>query len=141
MTNGLIEPMDDSVGKTDVVCLVLRDADGRMLAARRPLEKSLGGLWEFPGGKVDPGESPETALRREIREELCLELTCLSPLATVTHAYDFGVIHLLPYLASCDRRPPEIRLTEHTEHRWVSPEEALALEWAPADLPVLAMLR
>ena len=138
--NGLIETMADSVRKTDVVCLVLRDLQGRVLATRRPLEKSLGGLWEFPGGKVDPGESPETALRREIREELCVEVTDLSPLATVTHAYDFGVIHLIPYLATCDRHP-EIRLTEHTEHRWVLPEEAVSMEWAPADLPVLAMLR
>jgi len=140
MTSGLIEPMNDNVRKTDVVCLVLQDDEGRIFAARRPLEKSLGGLWEFPGGKVDPGESPEIALRREIREELCIDLTELSPLASITHAYDFGVIHLLPYLAKCEQHP-DIRLTEHTEFCWVSLEEALSLEWAPADLPVLAMLR
>jgi 8-oxo-dGTP diphosphatase len=122
-----------------VACLVLVDSTKTVLATRRPEHKALGGLWEFPGGKLDDGESAENALRREIREELHLELGPLSPLSPVLHRYPFGVIRLIPFLACCDKRPV-LRLAEHTAAEWVTLKEASLLEWAPADLPILAEL-
>jgi 8-oxo-dGTP diphosphatase len=137
--SGLTEPMPAGLPVMEVVCLVLRDARGRVLATRRPPGKSLGGLWEFPGGKVDPGEDPQDALRREIREELGFDVGALALLTPVAHTYPFAVIRLIPYLSECSAHP-DIRLHEHTALRWVSHEAAAALEWAPADLPVLAEL-
>ncbi|MFU8894493.1 MAG: NUDIX domain-containing protein [Luteolibacter sp.] len=122
----------------DVACLVLRDGEGRVLATRRPPHKSLGGLWEFPGGKIDAGESPEAALRRELREELELEVGGLVAMPPVDHQYAFGTIRLWPLLGHCpDAGLPEMVLHEHTEARWVEATEARDLQWAPADLPVL----
>jgi len=123
-----------------VACLVLMDADGCLLATRRPPGKALGGLWEFPGGKVEAGEHAADALRREIREELHLELDDLQPLPPVEHTYPFGAILLLPFLARCGKRPP-IHLSEHDAHIWIAPAAAPTLPWAPADLPVLEQLR
>lgn len=125
--------------RIDVVCLVLQDAEGRVLATRRPPDKSLGGMWEFPGGKVEPGESAEDALRREIHEELGMEIGEISPLTDVTHHYDFGIIHLIPYLASV-WESSIIHLSEHTEMKWILPAQAGLLDWAPADLPILEEL-
>ncbi len=122
-----------------VSCLILLDAQNAFLATQRPPEKSLGGLWEFPGGKVEDGESPEDALRRELREELHLNVGSLHPLTPVTHQYDFGTNRLIPFLARCDARP-KIWLTEHTAFQWVTLEEADRLAWAQADLPILAEL-
>lgn len=124
----------------NVTCLVLIDSQGSILATQRPEEKALGGLWEFPGGKVESGEEPEEALRREIQEELCLKLCDLTPLEPVEHTYPFGTIRLLPFLARCKERP-EIHLVEHTALRWLPIEETGQIEWAPADLPVLVQLR
>jgi len=125
---------------TPVACIVLMDASGAILVTRRPLDKALGNLWEFPGGKVEDGESPEQGLRREIQEELRLPLPCLEPLSPVTHRYDFGTIRLLPFLARCDPRPG-VHLVEHTEARWIQLSQADALEWAPADIPVVKELK
>lgn len=122
-----------------VACLVLVDSGGAVLATRRPKDKALGGRWEFPGGKLNDGEPAETALRREIREELHLKLGEVSPLCPVIHQYSFGTIRLIPFLARCSIRPV-LHLAEHTAHRWITCEEASALNWAPADLPVLAQL-
>lgn len=121
-----------------VVCLVLQNADGAILATRRPVHKHLGGLWEFPGGKIEPGETAEAALRREIIEELHLELGDLQPLVPVEHAYDFGTIRLLPFRGTL--HAPVIRLTEHTDARWLPPEALHSVEWMPADIPILAQL-
>lgn len=122
-----------------VACLVLVDSKNTVLATQRPEHKALGGLWEFPGGKLHDGELAENALRREIREELHLELGPLNPLSPVLHRYPFGVIRLIPFLACCDKRPV-LRLAEHTAAEWVTLKEARLLEWAPADLPILAEL-
>jgi 8-oxo-dGTP diphosphatase len=119
-----------------VTCLILIGPDGRVFATRRPWHKSLGGFWEFPGGKVEVGESPEEALRREIREELHLELGALKALTPVEHEYDFGKIHLLPFLARCRERPA-VHLVEHIDARWIAPADFATLEWAPADVPIL----
>ena len=122
-----------------VSCLILLDSQNKFLATQRPPGKSLGGLWEFPGGKVEEGESPEAALRRELREELHLDVESLRPLTPVTHSYDFGSIRLIPFLARCEHRPV-LELVEHSAARWVDASNANSLDWAPADLPILGEL-
>jgi len=120
----------------DVVCAVIRDAGGRVLAARRPPGKAQAGRWEFPGGKIEPPESPEHALVREIREELGCTLVVGAALTPVDHPYPGGVIRLRPFFAEIVDGPPVAH--EHSELRWVGREQAATLEWAPADVPVLA---
>lgn len=124
----------------EVGCIILMDAAEAILVTRRPANKTLAYLWEFPGGKVEDGESPEEALRREIHEELRLPLPHLKALSPVTHRYDFGEIRLIPFLARCEIRP-EVHLVEHTEARWIPIGEAQGLDWAPADIPIVQELQ
>lgn len=131
-------PNSAETSTVNVVCLVLRKADGAILATQRPDGKRLGGLWEFPGGKVEPGERAEDALRREIREELELELGVLSPLRPIKHQYDFGAIRLFPFLAACPGSP--FSLLEHADARWLGPDELTSVPWVPADIPILEQL-
>ena len=101
----------------------------------------MAGLWEFPGGKLEPGESPEDALRRECREELDVELceTCLQPLTFASHAYDD--FHLVMPLFACRKWTGAPRPREGQELAWVRPERMSAYPMPPADLPLVAFLR
>jgi 8-oxo-dGTP diphosphatase len=123
-----------------VVACALVDVDGRVLIARRPEGKPLAGLWEFPGGKVEPNERPERALIRELREELGIDVTeaCLAPLTFASHGYrDF---HLLMPLYVCRRWKGEIRAAEGQETVWVKPNRLRDYPMPPADVPLIAHL-
>jgi 8-oxo-dGTP diphosphatase len=122
-----------------VVCAVIEDDAGRILACRRPQGKSLGGLWEFPGGKIEAGEAPAAALQRELLEELLIEVDVGPPLHPVIWHYDFGTIQLLPF--RCRILRGHASPVEHEEIRWCSQPDMHALQWAPADLPILDELR
>lgn len=124
-----------------VAAVALVDADGRVLLARRPPGKPLAGLWEFPGGKVHPGETPEAALIRELREELAVdvEASCLAPFTFASHAYeDF---HLLMPLYVCRVWKGQATPLEGQELAWVRPSRMSAYPMPPADKPLVAMLR
>lgn len=123
-----------------VSAVALVDADRRVLIARRPPGKGMAGLWEFPGGKVEPGETPEAALVRELDEELGIdvEAACTAPLAFVSHAYeDF---HLLMLLYVCRKWSGTPRAREHTALAWVRPHEMRSYPMPPADVPLIAAL-
>jgi 8-oxo-dGTP diphosphatase len=123
----------------NVVCAVIRDADGRLLVCQRPEGKALQGKWEFPGGKVEPGEVPELALRREVAEELACEVRVGRALAAVEHHYPECSIRLLPFL--CTLRSGEPSAVEHSEVRWVTLSQCTTLDWAEADVPVWQALK
>jgi 8-oxo-dGTP diphosphatase len=123
---------------TEVVCGVIADDEGRFLACLRPAGKHLGGLWEFPGGKVEAGESPQAALVRELREELGIDVEVGHALDPVEWAYERGRIRLLPYRCRIVGGVP--RPLEHADLCWRAPSEFHSLSWAPADLPVLDQL-
>ena len=124
-----------------VVAVALIDADGRILLAQRPLGKSLAGLWEFPGGKVEPGEVPEAALIRELHEELGIDTwaSCLAPLTFASHSYpDF---HLLMPLFACRRWQGTPQAREGQTLAWVRANALKDYPMPPADLPLIPILR
>lgn len=123
----------------DVVCGVIEDGEGRFLACLRPQGKHLGGLWEFPGGKVDPGESPEVALFRELQEELGIDVIVGASLEPVIWTYDRGSIRLLPF--RCVITGGSLEALEHEQLHWCAPREFGELDWAAADLPILEQIR
>jgi len=124
-----------------VAACALVDPDGRVLVAQRPEGKAMAGLWEFPGGKVEPGESPETCLMRELEEELGLRTwaSCLAPLTFASHAYER--FHLLMPLFVCRRWDGTPSGREGQALRWVRPAALRELEMPPADLPLIPVLR
>lgn len=124
-----------------VSAVALIDTDGRVLLAQRPQDKSLAGLWEFPGGKVEEGETPETALIRELREELGIEAKqpCLSPLTFASHAYDD--FHLLMPLFVCRRWNGIVIPREGQNLAWVRPKDLHTYPMPPADTPLIPLLR
>ena len=124
-----------------VAAVALVDADGRVLLARRPAGKAMAGLWEFPGGKVAGGETPEQALIRELREELGIdtEQSCLAPLAFASHGYDD--FHLLMPLYVCRVWHGTVLPREGQELRWVRPARLRDFPMPPADAPLIPVLR
>ena len=124
-----------------VSAVALIDTDGRVLLAQRPAGKSMAGLWEFPGGKVETGESPEAALIRELREELGIDTwaSCLAPLTFASHSYpDF---HLLMPLFACRKWEGIVCGNEGQSLAWVRPENMRDYPMPPADLPLIPILR
>jgi 8-oxo-dGTP diphosphatase len=124
-----------------VVACALVDVDGRVLIAKRPQGKQLAGMWEFPGGKLEEGETPEDCLIRELHEELGISVThaCLAPLAFTSHAYD--LFHLLMPLYVCRRWAGFVSAREHEAIAWVRPERLADYPMPPADAPLVAFLR
>jgi len=123
-----------------VVAAALVDVDGRVLIAERPEGRSMAGLWEFPGGKVGPDESPEAALVRELREELSIEVceTCVAPFTFASHAYE--KFHLLMPLYLCRRWEGTIVPREGQRVKWVRAARLADYPMPPADLPLIPML-
>jgi 8-oxo-dGTP diphosphatase len=123
-----------------VVACALVDADRRVLIAQRPEGKSMAGLWEFPGGKVEASESPEAALIRELNEELGIETkqACLAPLGFASHSYES--FHLLMPLYVCRKWQGMPVAREHSALKWVRPQVLRDYPMPPADLPLIAPL-
>ena len=124
-----------------VSAVALVDVDGRVLLAKRPAGKSMAGLWEFPGGKVGDGETPEAALIRELKEEIGIDVTesCLAPFTFASHAYDD--FHLLMPLYLCRVWEGIVTAREGQEFVWRRPADIGGLPMPPADKPLVAMLR
>jgi len=123
-----------------VSAVALLDTDGRILLAQRPEGKALAGMWEFPGGKVEAGESPEAALRREIHEELGIDLcdSCLAPFGFVTHEYeDFSLLMLLFLCRNWEGIPSG---KEGQALMWRRPKDMVDLPMPPADRPLVMQL-
>ena len=124
-----------------VAACALIDVDGRVLVCQRPKGKQMAGLWEFPGGKVEAGETPEACVIRELNEELGIKVTqaCLAPFVFASHSYeDF---HLLMPLYLCRRWEGFVRRREHAALKWVKRAELADLPMPPADAPLAAYLR
>lgn len=119
-----------------VVCALI-ERDGLVLVAQRPAHKHLPLKWEFPGGKVETGESPENAIVRELREELGCDFTISRALPRFTHAYA-EIIEMIPFTGRLARGSAEPHPHEHIALRWVTPDEFASLDLAAADLPVVA---
>jgi len=124
-----------------VSAVALIDVDGRVLLAQRPKGKSMAGLWEFPGGKVEPGETPEVALIRELQEELGIDTwsSCLAPLTFASHSYpDF---HLLMPLFACRKWAGIVTPCEGQALKWVRARDLRDYPMPPADIPLIPILR
>lgn len=124
-----------------VAAVALIDPDGRILLAQRPEGKSMAGLWEFPGGKIEAGETPEVALIRELQEELGIDTweSCLAPLTFASHTYDD--FHLLMPLFACRKWQGIPHGKEGQTLRWVRSDKLRDFPMPPADVPLIAMLR
>ena len=128
-----------------VVAAVLIDADGRVLLAQRPKGKSMAGFWEFPGGKLQAGETPESALIRELNEELGIHTwdSCLAPISFASHAYgvEDGDFHLLMPVFACRKWQGIVQGREGQSLAWVWPKDLKTYQMLPADAPLIAVLR
>ena len=124
-----------------VSAVALIDPDGRILLAQRPEGKSLAGLWEFPGGKVEPGETPEACLIRELKEELGIDTwqSCLAPLTFASHSYD--EFHLMMPLFACRKWQGIVTPQEGQKLAWVRANELRNYPMPPADEPLIPILR
>jgi 8-oxo-dGTP diphosphatase len=124
-----------------VSAVALIDVDGRILLAQRPQGKSMAGLWEFPGGKIESGETPEVALIRELQEELGIDTwaSCLAPLAFASHAYDD--FHLLMPLFACRKWQGTPVAKEGQKLKWVRANQLRDYPMPPADIPLISIIR
>ncbi len=123
----------------EVVCGIIKNSSGQILACRRGLERHLGGLWEFPGGKVDAEETPEVALARELHEELGITVRVGEPLSAIVEWTDGAVsIRLRGFFCEVTEGTPHAH--EHEEIRWCEPSELSDLDWAEADVPLVEEL-
>lgn len=123
-----------------VVACALIDVDGRVLIAQRPQGKTMAGLWEFPGGKIEGGETPEDAIIRELNEELRIIVNpaCLAPLSFASHSYE--KFHLLMPLFVCRKWQGMLEAREHGALKWVRPNALRTFSMPPADEPLIAHL-
>lgn len=121
-----------------VVCALLEDEAGRLLVARRPPGKHLAGYWEFPGGKIEPGETAEAALLRELGEELGCDAELGAALTPVTHTYAAVTVRLIPFLTRLRQGGAAPVAKEHDALSWVTPAELAALRLPEADAPIVA---
>lgn len=113
--------------------------NGKILCAQRSEHMSLPLLWEFPGGKIEAGETPQEALKRELEEELTIEAEVGEQVESTTFEYDFGIVILTTFY--CALIAGEPTLTEHAEIRWLVPDKLSQLEWAPADIPAVEKIQ
>ena len=130
----------DKKNPLPVVAADIEYAAGRGLVAQRPAHKHLALKWEFPGGKIEPGESPEAALARELREELGIEIENLQGLPRFHHDYGDVIIAMIPFICRLAPGSAAPHPHEHVALRWVSREDLTTLDLAAADLPVAAAL-
>ncbi|MDO6727048.1 8-oxo-dGTP diphosphatase MutT [Cognatishimia sp. 1_MG-2023] len=124
-----------------VSAVALIDRDGRVLLAQRPEGKSMAGLWEFPGGKIEDGETPEVALIRELQEELGIDTweSCLAPLTFASHTYE--TFHLLMPVFACRKWSGTPVANEGQTLKWVYPKDFRDYPMPPADIPLIPILR
>lgn len=124
-----------------VSAVALIDKDGRVLLAQRPEGKSMAGLWEFPGGKIETGETPEAALVRELEEELGINTwqSCLAPLTFASHSYES--FHLLMPLFACRKWEGTPQAKENQNLKWVRPNDLKSYPMPAADIPLIPILR
>lgn len=129
--------MSTATSPIRVVCALI-EREGRVLLARRPAHKHLGGKWEFPGGKIEHGETPAAALARECAEELACEVAVGAALPSVTHSYPDRTIELLPFVCRLAPGSAEPRATEHSALAWVEAERMGDYDLPAADAPIVA---
>ena len=146
----MMEEEPAKLADTDILLIsavALIDRDGRVLMAQRPEDKPMAGLWEFPGGKIEPGETPETALIRELKEELGINTaaSCLAPLSFASHSYgasdNQAAFHLLMMLYVCRRWQGRPRPVEGGALKWVRPQQLREYPMPEADVPLIAALQ
>lgn len=131
--------MEKTIKKIDVVGAVIYDElQDKYMATQRDLNRHMGGMWEFPGGKIESGENEKEALIREIKEELDCTIGVLGLIEDYTHSYPDITVRLITYLCSIEEGVPT--LTEHENLKWVNREEMKCLQWAEADIPTVNKL-
>jgi len=119
----------------DVTCALIVDSQNRVLAAQRSSTMSLPLKWELPGGKIEPNETPEECLVREIKEELDIEIKILKKLQSNAHTYPNIIVNLIPFISK--HVSGVISLKEHANYKWLNTNQLLDLDWAEADVPIL----
>ena len=129
--------MDKENKMIKVVCGIIYK-DGKIFIARRKPHKSMGGLWEFPGGKIEEGEEYADSLKRELQEELEMQVEVNDFLMENIHNYDTFSIKLIAF--NCEYISAKMKLVDHDQFKWVSPDELLSFELAPADIPIAEMI-